>query len=134
MNFENRLRFDKVTAMSLVVHFFGTQCRGHLVECIPPLHSGVGEEPTPQFCVVSFLCIIILRYGRGTSAMRCRPLDDFPKVFRSIDYCRLSVSPYPNHNPNPNLPKFNHPLFPNPKFSTRNFLSCRANGQIGLNA
>ena len=26
-NFENRLRFDKVTAMSLVVHFFGTPCR-----------------------------------------------------------------------------------------------------------
>ena len=25
-NFENRLRFDGVTAMSLVVYFFGTQC------------------------------------------------------------------------------------------------------------
>jgi len=25
-NFENRLRFDEVTAMSLVAPFFGTQC------------------------------------------------------------------------------------------------------------
>jgi len=36
MNFANPLRFDKVTAMSLLVQFFGTQCRSQYLNLLGP--------------------------------------------------------------------------------------------------
>jgi len=45
-NFENRLRFDKVTAMSLVTYFFGTQCKltcgRNKVICCGTDHGNIG--------------------------------------------------------------------------------------------